>query len=134
MRYNEKTAMSKLLKTYVEDLKNGKKPKVLKIFKENPDLAKQMAPLIHIARLSMIKENSINDRSLSSKKAKKISDNLTKKFRGLNKSESDKKASFQKMKPAIAFRKNKAQKSNEEKDYTSEAIEKMIEEMDKDNE
>lgn len=131
MKNNEKTAMSKLLKSYVEDLANGKKPKVFKTFKENPELAKQMAPLIHMTRLSMIRENSINNKSLSSKKAKKMSDNLTRKFKNLNKSENNKKVSIPQMKPALAFRKNEAQKSDEDKDYTSEAIEKMINKMDK---
>lgn len=131
MNENEKIAMSKLLKSYIEDLKEGKKPKVFEIFRDNPKIAKEIAPLIHITRLSMIKENSRKTTNLSLEKAEKVSDRLTKQLKKLNKENN--RSSLTRIKPAVSFRKNEDQQDNDGKDYTSEAIEKMIEKMDNDN-
>ena len=84
---NDKEMMSKVLESYIEDLREGKKPKVFEMFKANPDLAKKMAPLIHIARLSMVNDGTMKTTDMDPAKSKKLSDDLIRRVRELNNKE-----------------------------------------------
>ena len=81
---NDKEMMSKVLESYIKDLREGKKPKVFEIFKTNSNLAKKMAPLIHIARLSMVNDRTMKTTDMDSAKSKKLSDELIRRVRKLN--------------------------------------------------
>jgi len=45
-----------LLKGYIEDLKAGRKPR---IYNEDQELLDEMAPLLHIVRLQLVKNGEI---------------------------------------------------------------------------
>lgn len=128
-----KEMMSKILNSYIEDLREGRKPQALEMFKENPELAKTMAPLIHIARLSMIREGAMKTTEMDPEKSKELSDNLIRKIKGLKNNEQKERPSIGNMRSALAFRKNDEEIEEEEKDYTSEAIDRLMEKIDKKN-
>lgn len=125
----DKEIMIKVLNSYIEDLKAGRKPKVLEIFKKNPDLAEAVAPLIHIVRLSMIKEGTIKTTELDPAKSKKLSEELVGKIKKLRNNKQEETYCIRNFLPAFAFRKNDEEQEKEDEDYTTKAIERLRKRM-----
>jgi len=130
MKNTKQHQIKDLLINFIQKLEEGQKPKKLLDFcKDNPELAKDIAPLYHLIRIKMIKEDKVGDIDFDSNKIKQLRNSMIHDIKEIRKSNKKKtKETQSSFNPAVAYRKNN-NKKQDNKNHTKEAINRLRKKM-----